>query len=268
MKILNYSRRITGIILSLILILSSCSSTKKTALSCPELPGYHKNQKFAFKHNLNNRKVFAFSHSGSHERNSPAKRSKLHHKDNARAYVTGKEPNLLTKPILIPLSDGPGDLSKSEFSDNLVASIDNSIIPFVKSSSDSNTEKAVNHKNAGKRIFTLFRGPLKSNSDSDIKLNANPENGQSQVTVSENNSVQYVMPPKVHGLAVAGLILGVVGLFVAGIPLGLLATIFGAVALSKIKLYPERFSGRGLAIASIILGIAAIVGAIIVLAVI
>ena len=44
-----------------------------------------------------------------------------------------------------------------------------------------------------------------------------------------------------------------------------MGVIFGAISLGKIKREPARFKGRGLAIASIIIGIIAAVGAIIVL---
>jgi len=73
-------------------------------------------------------------------------------------------------------------------------------------------------------------------------------------------------PAKTEGLAIAGFVSGLVGLFVASIPLGALAVVFGAISLSKIKKNPQRFKGRGLAIASIILGIVDVVLMLILLA--
>ena len=65
------------------------------------------------------------------------------------------------------------------------------------------------------------------------------------------------------GLAVAGLVCGIVGIIAFGIPLGILATVFGAVALGK---YKQGLHGRkGMSIAAIVLGIAAFIGAVIVL---
>jgi hypothetical protein len=71
---------------------------------------------------------------------------------------------------------------------------------------------------------------------------------------------------KTEGLGIAGFISGLVGLFIAGIPLGAIGVVFGAISLSKIKKQPQRFKGKGFAIASIIIGLIAVVGTIIVLA--
>jgi Domain of unknown function (DUF4190) len=55
-----------------------------------------------------------------------------------------------------------------------------------------------------------------------------------------------------NGLAVAGLVCGIVGVFLANIILGPLAIIFGAIAWSKANGGAQR---KGMAIASVILGI-------------
>jgi hypothetical protein len=59
---------------------------------------------------------------------------------------------------------------------------------------------------------------------------------------------------QVHGLAIASFISAIVGIFIAGIILGILAVVFGAIALGRIKAEPARFKGQGLAIAGIVLG--------------
>ncbi|MCH2213545.1 MAG: hypothetical protein MK086_00080 [Flavobacteriales bacterium] len=80
----------------------------------------------------------------------------------------------------------------------------------------------------------------------------------------------FVKPPQgvVEQPAPAGAIIGfisaIVGLFVAGIPLGLLAVILCSIAIGKIQKNPGM-RGRGLAIAGIIIGVIAIVGALIVI---
>ncbi len=61
------------------------------------------------------------------------------------------------------------------------------------------------------------------------------------------------------GLAIASLILGIIGIFVFGFILGPLAIIFGIVAVSKAKKQPKVYAGRGLAIAGIVLGAIALV---------
>jgi hypothetical protein len=74
------------------------------------------------------------------------------------------------------------------------------------------------------------------------------------------------LPKKTHGLALSGFIGSLVGLFVLGIPLGIMAVIFGSISLGSIDKHPERYKGRGLAIASIIIGAVDIIGMIIILA--
>ena len=61
------------------------------------------------------------------------------------------------------------------------------------------------------------------------------------------------------GTAVASMILGIVGLFFFGIILGILALILGGVAMNKINSDPEKFSGKGMAITGIVLGIVDVV---------
>ena len=62
--------------------------------------------------------------------------------------------------------------------------------------------------------------------------------------------VVYVAPTKTNGLAVAGMVLGILWLYWVG---SILAVIFGHVALSQIKRNPNQ-GGRGMAIAAVVLG--------------
>jgi hypothetical protein len=60
-------------------------------------------------------------------------------------------------------------------------------------------------------------------------------------------------------MAVASLVLGIVGVLLCFLILpSALAVIFGAIGLSQIRHAPERFTGRGLAIAGLVLGIIAL----------
>jgi hypothetical protein len=72
---------------------------------------------------------------------------------------------------------------------------------------------------------------------------------------------------RLEGLGLAGFISGIAGLFVLGIPLGLLAVIFGGISLSKIKRSSGRLSGKGYAIASLVLGLIDVIGMVILMAV-
>ena len=73
---------------------------------------------------------------------------------------------------------------------------------------------------------------------------------------------------KTEGLGLAGFISSLVGLFIAGIPLGAIAVVFGGISLSKIKKNPQKYKGKGFAIASLIIGIIDVVAMIILLAVV
>ncbi len=78
-------------------------------------------------------------------------------------------------------------------------------------------------------------------------------------------NIQPTAKPKLEALGLVGLLLGTAGLFIAGIPLGTAAVILGIVSLVKFQKHPQKFKGRGFAIAALIVGLLAIIGAIIVL---
>jgi hypothetical protein len=68
---------------------------------------------------------------------------------------------------------------------------------------------------------------------------------------------------KTNGLAIASLVCGIVGLLLFGIILGPLAFIFGLVAMNQINKSGGAQKGKGLAIAGVVFGAIALVGAII-----
>jgi hypothetical protein len=91
--------------------------------------------------------------------------------------------------------------------------------------------------------------------------------GQQPIGQQQYAQQPYGGPPvqQSNGLAVTGLVLGIIGVLFGFIPfigvfmailLGVLAAIFGGVGLSRSKL-PAR-GGRGMAIAGLVLGIIAI----------
>jgi hypothetical protein len=85
---------------------------------------------------------------------------------------------------------------------------------------------------------------------------------------NQNNSPNQIYnsaPQKTEGLGLAGFISGLVGLFIASIPLGIIAVVFGSISLSKIKKNPQRYKGRGFAIAAIVLGLVDVVAMILLL---
>jgi hypothetical protein len=72
----------------------------------------------------------------------------------------------------------------------------------------------------------------------------------------------YPQPRQNNGMAIASLVCGIAGLFLFGVVLGPLAVIFGALGLSRAN---RGASGRGMAIAGLVLGLIATVVAVILL---
>ena len=62
----------------------------------------------------------------------------------------------------------------------------------------------------------------------------------------------YPQPGRSNGFAIAALVCGLVGLFLFGVVLGVLALIFGIIGLRRAN---AGASGRGMAIAGIVLGV-------------
>jgi len=62
-------------------------------------------------------------------------------------------------------------------------------------------------------------------------------------------------PPANHGMAIAGLVCSILGLFCCGPLFSTLGLILSILALSQINQYPTRYSGKGVAIAGIVLAL-------------
>ncbi len=103
-------------------------------------------------------------------------------------------------------------------------------------------EKKINRKlNLKERITLRFvKRRLKK-----LLKNTNP---------AEKNATDEV---KVDGLAIAGFVSGVLSFFIFGIVFSILAIVFSAIALKRIKSNPEVRKGKGLAVAGLVLGIVA-----------
>lgn len=93
-------------------------------------------------------------------------------------------------------------------------------------------------------------------------------NGTRDYFTSDRNpapSMGGTVAKKADGMAVAGFIGSMAGLFILGIPLGIMAVVFGFVSLGKIRRHPDRYRGKGFAIASIIIGAIDVIGMLIIL---
>ena len=291
--------------LASLLILISCSSPKMSAVPCPEFPG-SRYYKTASVHKIK-KHVSLTTNRWTDVIN---RHVSLTRKSQAKNFHETKE-SVTNEMAKVPGTDKIAYINKSEYSEALTVSADNTFIPKLRTSSginphliaDSNgqsTNLATDQKagcdtiimKSGSRII----GKVEEIGQSEIRYrrcdNINGPvisiaksgvyrilyvNGTHEVLVSDspivvNNNRTAIMPVnnnaplKTEPLAIAGFVSSLVGLFVAGILLGTLGVVFGAISLRKIKREPGRFKGRGLAIASIIVGIIAVVGAIIVLA--
>ena len=62
------------------------------------------------------------------------------------------------------------------------------------------------------------------------------------------------------GMAIAGLVTGILSLLIFGFILGILGIVFSGIALKRIKREPEKRKGRGMAVAGLVCGIIGFVG--------
>jgi hypothetical protein len=272
------------------LVLSSCSTSKKSAIACPDI-SLNKGYKFSSNHKKNN--------SLAYDRIKPVK-----HPSSSSRKNQSKDKGLSKSSILTDLSKEPNIESiqyqnKAQFSELLLASTDNKLIPpsvttnitpfgttertfqqdkcdtiMLKSGSSlvgkveeiGQTEiKYRKCNNLSGPIISIAKSSVTaimfSNGSHEIFTEDNPGLQNNNQSITGNTDVRQV-----EGFGIAGLAAGVVGLFIAGIPLGAIAIVFGAISLSRIKKNPKKYSGKGFAIASLILGIVDVVAMIIILA--
>jgi hypothetical protein len=294
---------LSGIILAVSFALFSCSTTRKTALACPDFSRYPTNRSDVHQYSYKNKNLTADNRvTKSRRHKQPAV------KNNGEYLLTYKNSNHGEINASADAGNETG-ITKTEFNMELLASLDNHIIPsfrtYYSPIPEKNTDMSEQYTdiiaqssvcdtivlNSGSvltgkveeigqtevkyRKCNNLNGPVISILRSDIKI-IKYSNGTFDSIASDKpiptgnpsvftNQLPVNAPAKTEGLAIAGFVSGLVGLFIAGIPLGTLGVIFGAVSLNKMKKYPGRFKGRGLAIASIVLGFIAVIGAIIVI---
>jgi hypothetical protein len=302
MKSKRHFPSIIGTVLILSLALSSCSTSKKSAVACPEFPDT-RNSKVASGLKKNRTKTYTTTSVVNNGKRHAGSTGKNHWGKNLTVNNASE-----TKAVRMGGTESASYPSKIEYSGSLTASLDNSIIPDGRISSADYlmnsqiyTDKSDNFyisQTAGcdtlvLRSGSVILGKVEEIGQSEIKYRRCDNltgpvivmaksdvvqikfvNGTREVIPSDNPGIMPVytsrapqenFPPKMEGLGLTGFIASLVGLFIAGIPLGLLGVVFGGISLSKIKRYPARYRGRGIAIASIIIGFVAFVGAIVVL---
>jgi hypothetical protein len=283
---------IVGSILILSLGLSSCSTSKKAAIACPDI-SINKGYKLSSNHKNNNLLALKRTKPIRHPRSSLGKNPSI----DKRLFNNSN----LTDFSRVSEIENIQYQNTHELSELMIASIDNKLIlPRVTTS--ITPLEAVERTYQQDRCDTII---LKSGKSlvgkvdeiglTEIKYrNCNNlsgpiisiakssasailfSNGSHEIFTVDDPALQSnnasnngnTDERQVEGFGIAGLAAGVVGLFIAGIPLGVVAIVFGAISLSRIKKYPKKYKGKGLAIASLILGVVDVVAMLILLAVV
>jgi hypothetical protein len=252
MKNLNYLKVVSTLIV-LFFIASSCNTTKKMALPCPEPPSHYKS-KTSLNHPRRIAKLYA-----------------IPQKDTKRRYSYSNKQH--SNPASTQ-SESVSSTNKIEYKTNLYAGLDNSAVPVERTYSPTiiiNDEVADFRNNEGiyKRV-----GLIPINSNPNPEINYLKYSGEILkyatkpiVTIPQGEAIKT---QKTHWMAFTVFITFLVGgvlslihpfpyVFII-VPLcGLIGLVLSIIALKMIKKNPEKYKGKGLAIAGLIISILAFV---------
>ena len=150
------------------------------------------------------------------------------------------------------------ELSKTvtvEKSENKINQVDNKTTKIEESITASVDNKQIILPKREKLIFCLSPQAKKTNDKTNISIKSKFKKGLR--ILSEGKLAEET---KTNGLAVTSLVLGILALitYYGAFLFGILAIIFGATALKKIKTNPEKYYGKGMAKAGLICGIVAL----------
>ena len=129
MKTMNYLK-VVSTVLVLLLIGTSCSTSKKMALSCPKPVNTYKS-KVASNHSRKNIKLFASSQSDNRYGYSFRKYTPRMSKVNRQSANPNSEPNSIRISTTLTQPENPTTLDRIEYEANLYASVDNSQFSIV-----------------------------------------------------------------------------------------------------------------------------------------
>jgi hypothetical protein len=292
MKTQRHLLPVTGSILVLLIVMISCSPARKSAVSCTEFPVYKSSR---INHQPGNNKWFSVRHrtagtnyhasSGKKQNKNlaviePVKdvigRSSINNKDKiefSKGLTASTDNNILALRNNADLNEKVQSVYTGQSYDLLSPQVSKCDTIILKSGSVIYAKvEEISQTEIKFRKCNNLTGPLNTISKAEVSSiryingtrdNFNPvEEPTYQAYVNPQNNI----PPQAEGLSVVGFIASIIGLFIASIPLGLLAIIFGATGLKKIRRNPARYKGRGLAIASIAIGVVDVVVMIILLA--
>jgi hypothetical protein len=145
----------------------------------------------------------------------------------------------------------------------IIASIEDETI-FVDNRNDPKNNLLISFNNKKEIKFSTPRTNNPLAAEKSIDANRSLDKKHQQTLATLPNSLSSTEEPKINGMALAGFICSIVGLILllaTGWPflLGTLGTIFSIIGLKKIRSEPDKWKGRGFAIAGLIVGIVAII---------
>jgi hypothetical protein len=291
MKTKNHFLKILGTIIVLSLVLLSCSTTKKTAVSCPEF-SINKNKKVAV-NQIKNRNKGLFAHNIVKTRKQPISESrKNQEKDIALIKNSPSEDNLR-----VPGIERESYTNKTDYSEGLLASTDNAIIPLGRNNASDLSLKNVYITEQSKDFIiaqpsgcdtiilksgSMFIVKVEEIGQNEIKFRECDNLTGSIISISKSdvslviykNGPRYFFsstkapafsdrnaPRETEIFGIAGFISSLLcDLTLVGAPLGgLVGIIFGTISLIRIKKHHDKFKGIFFGIVSILLGIAGFV---------
>jgi hypothetical protein len=302
MKMKTVLPAIFGALLALAFILESCSSPKMSAVSCPDISNGRYAREAGMHNKKKNATATAYHETTSVNRHSGLLRKnnaynshasvKRASDDNINVTGAGKITSISKSEYSRALTASadnsliPGIRSSAGINQNLMAvSYEQAMDIAADQQSGCDTiilksgsriigkVEEIGQSEIRYRRCDNITGPVISIAKSGVNRILYV-NGTHEIMVSDSpivlgspevKPVYSHAPVKSEPLGIAGFISGLIGLFIAGVPLGTLAVIFGVISIGKIRREPARFRGRGLAIASVVLGVIAAVGAIIVM---
>lgn len=288
MKALKYLITFIGTLLFLSFVLISCRSTKIAAVSCPEFSENKSNK--VTEYNKRNRNKVITSHCKVNIKKQPVDQfAGLSRKNRVKDIVVFNNSQVKKKGTISELERISG-LSKIEYSHGLTASIEEPIIPFERNNITAHSLKKVDMTEQPEDIIITqpevcdtivlksgsvvigkvaeigqneikyrrcdnLNGPIISISESDVSVIKYPNGtrdfftSKNTVAFSDSNATK-----ETDVFGIIGLVFSLAGLFLINFT-GLIGVILGIISLHRIIKHPDKFKGKGIAKASIIVGI-------------
>lgn len=287
---------ILGTVMVLTFVLSSCSTTKKTAIACP--PGLtSRTNKVAVNHKRIKNNTF-FVHNRENKKKQFLSLARKNQKKDIELINKFTVDNIVRQPGIENISH----MNKFDYSKGLLTSMDNALIPSLnKTTLPDQQSSLINFQSVGCDTIILksgatilgkveeigltevkyrkcnnLNGPIVAILKSDVSVilytngtheiltftNVDIASNKNVTPISSSNNAIVTdnnTLPKTEGLGLAGFVSSLAGLFVAAIPLGIVAIIFGGISLGRINRSPHKYKGKGFAIVAILLGIIDIV---------